>query len=165
MGNNFPKQYTLNTFSDCFMHQNFKYFLQNKIWWSELPNCSLVFDEKAALMKFIGKHLCRSFFFNTFLHQQAKKDSYTGVFLWFFFSKHLWVTASPKYNFLFPSTLVILKFFEANSVNCLRAALCGGSRQNVWLSWFNAKRETGLSKMLLETRSSRPAVFCKNKIL
>ena len=27
--NNFPKQYVLNTFSDCFIHKNFKYFLQN----------------------------------------------------------------------------------------------------------------------------------------
>ena len=27
--NNFPKHYALNTFSDCFMHQNFEYFLQN----------------------------------------------------------------------------------------------------------------------------------------
>ena len=29
LGKYFPKQYALNTFSDCFMHQNFKYFLQN----------------------------------------------------------------------------------------------------------------------------------------
>ena len=26
---NFPKHYSLNTFSDCFMHQNFNYFLEN----------------------------------------------------------------------------------------------------------------------------------------
>ena len=122
LGNNFPKQYTLNTFSACFMHQNFKYFLQNKIWWSELPNCSLVFDEKAALMKFIGKHLCRSFFLNTFLHQEAKERLLHRCFLVISFSKHLWVTASPKYNFLFPLTLVILKFFWSKQCELLASS-------------------------------------------
>ena len=29
LGNNLPKQYALNSFSDYLMHQNFKYFLQN----------------------------------------------------------------------------------------------------------------------------------------
>ena len=43
---------SLNTFSDCSMHQNFKYFLQNWIWWSKLSNCSQMFYEKDALIRF-----------------------------------------------------------------------------------------------------------------
>ena len=51
--NNFLKQYALDTFSDFFMHQNFKYFLQNQISWSKLSNCSQAFYEQDALMNFI----------------------------------------------------------------------------------------------------------------
>ena len=57
------------------------------------------------------------------------------------FAKHLWVTVSAKYPFLFVpspqpqeiflSTLVILNVFETNTVKCLRTALCGGPRQTV----------------------------------
>ena len=42
-------------------------------WWSKLSNCSQVFYEKAALMNFIGKHLCRSLFFNKVSRLEAKE--------------------------------------------------------------------------------------------
>ena len=57
-------------------------FLQNQIWWSKLSNCSQVFYEKATLMNFIGKHLCRSLFLINFHAYWLKKNSCTGVFLW-----------------------------------------------------------------------------------
>ena len=67
-----------------------------------------------------------------------------------FFAKHLRVTASAKYPFWFVTStsatknvsfnlgyfkevltsLVILNIFETNTVNCLRTALCGSSRQS-----------------------------------
>ena len=132
------------------MHQNFKYFLQNWIWWSKFSNFSLLFYEKAAVMNFIGKNLCRSLFLNKVSCIQAKErllhKCFTVVLpnIWecLFFAKHIWVTASAKYPFLFVmttsatkkiclSTLDILNIFETNTVNCLRTALCGGPLQTV----------------------------------
>ena len=60
-------------FSDCFMHQNFMYFVQNWIWWWKLLNCSQVFFEKASLMNFVGKNLWGSHFFNEISYLQSKE--------------------------------------------------------------------------------------------
>ena len=98
-------------------------------------------------MNFIGKHLCRSLFFNKVSLLQAKERLLTGVFLWVvpnilirFFAKPIWVTTSTKYTFLFStstsitkcvfSALVTLNIFEISTVNCLRTALCEFLRQS-----------------------------------
>ena len=48
------------------------------------------------------------------------------------FAKHLWVTGSAfvcyvdlNYKRMFPSTLVILDIFEANTMDCLQTAQSG----------------------------------------
>ena len=118
-----------------------------------MSNCSQVSYGKATLTNFIGKHLCRSFFFNKFSRLRLKKEpaqmfcyEFPQILQNTFFAKHLWVTYSAKYHFLFvtlqpqpqkrfPSTLVILNIFETNTVNCCRTALCGSSRQIVSFDW------------------------------
>ena len=144
-----------------------------------------MFYKKATLINVIGKHLCRSLFLNKVSCQQAKERlvhyrfpvGFTKYFRMVFFAKHLCVTVQlntlfcllrgPQPQNMCPSTLVILNIFETNTVNCLRTALCRDPRQTVswWLTWFIANRASDMSEMLLEIRSSRPAVFCKNEIL
>ena len=48
----------------------------------KVSNCSQVFYEKAALINFIGKHLCRSLCLNELSRLKDKKGSCTDVFLW-----------------------------------------------------------------------------------
>ena len=81
---NISGKYALNTFSDCFIHQTFNFNIFCKIKYDDQSyqtvhsRCS---TKKAALMNFIGKHLCRSLFLLKFHAYRLKKDSCTGVFL------------------------------------------------------------------------------------
>ena len=130
------------------MHQNFKYFLQNQVWWYKLSSCSQVFFEKAALKNFIGKHLWGSLFFNKISCLQSKERllhrcfpvSFTKYFKtllsqntsrWLLLLNIHCSLRQPQPQKFFPSTLVILYILETNIVNCLWTALCRGPRQTV----------------------------------
>ena len=69
---------------------------------------------------------------------------------------------------MFPSTLVILNIFETNTVNSceqLFVEFLDSQSAVTKFIYFIANRTSDMSEMLLEIRSSRPTVFCKNEIL
>ena len=116
-----------------------------------MSNFWQLFYEKAALMNFTGKHLCRNFFPSKVSHLHAKERlihrcfpvSFTKYFRklslqntsgWLLMLNILFcLLRRPQPQKMFPSTLVILNTFETNTLNCLQAALCGGPRQTVSL--------------------------------
>ena len=86
-----------------------------------MSNCSQVFHERAVLMNFIGKHLCRSLFYNKVSRIQAKERLLYRCFLVSFtkyfrtiFAKQFWVAASPKYLFLFVTPTSARKIVSFN---------------------------------------------------
>ena len=82
---NISGKYALNTFSDCFIHQTFNFNIFCKIKYDDQSYQTVhsrSSTKKAALMNFIGKHLCRSLFLLKFHAYRLKKDSCAGVFLW-----------------------------------------------------------------------------------
>ena len=118
-------------FSDCFIHQNFKYPLQNQIWWSKLSNCSQVFYEKAALMNFVGKNLCRSLSFNKVSRLRkyfpvSFAQYFETLFLlntsgWLLLLNTLFSSLRwPHPQKMCPSTLVILNILETLWTACQR---------------------------------------------
>ena len=120
-----------------------------------------------------------SILFNKVASLQPKKRLLWGcvIFQNAFLVKHVWVvTGSAKYYFLscinliskmLLSTLVMfwlsLNIFRANTVSRLWTAVSGSFRELVDLLLIKQPRDK--LKMLLENRSSRPAVFFKNYIL
>ena len=102
--------------------------------------------EKADLMNVIGKHVCRSLFFNNVLCLQAKERlmhrCFPCSFTKYFRTHFLQNTSSWQLLLnipfclcrlhqqkLLPSTLVILNIFEANTVNSLQTAF--------WREWVS----------------------------
>ena len=130
-------------------------------------------------MSFIGKGVWGCL--NKALHVQTKEKllhryfpvSFTKYFRTLFFAKHLWMTASAKYPFLFVTwisatknvslDLGYFKYFWGKHCELL-------VNSSVWRSWtdcqlWKSKRASDMSEILLEIESSHPAVFCKNEIL
>ena len=89
-------------------------------WLFHAPKFQIFSTKLDALINFTGKHLCRNLFFNKVLRLLAKERllrrcfpvSFTKYFLNAFFAKHLWVTASAKYQFLF-GTLTLATMFPS----------------------------------------------------
>ena len=126
-------------FSDCFLDQNFKYFLYNQIWWWKLSGTISQPAVHRCLQPFTEKRLFMSILFNKVAGLQPKKRLGRDVFQWVclifqntFFGKHvLVVTAFAKHHFLrcveliskiLLSTLVMfwlsLNIFRGNTVSC-----------------------------------------------
>ena len=144
-GNNFPKPYALNTLSGCFLHQNFKYFLQNhdgqvvkgvsylsksgstvhKCSMKKLFKCHKVHRKVLIEESLFYLHRCFPVSFAKFLKILVLQN--TSVFL----RNTLFCSLRrPQPQKMFPSTLFILNIFGGNTVDHLRTALSGSPRQS-----------------------------------
>ena len=125
-----------------------------------------------------------SIFFTKVAGVQLKKDPSRDVFLWLclilqntFFAKHIWVvTASAKchsFSLLrrphyqnatldLGYVLNIFKYFQSKHCESLVNSCSWKSKT---INWFIADKTSNTSKIFLEIRSCRPAVFFKNYVL
>ena len=77
----------------------------------------------------------------------------------FFFVPSTSPTKNVSFNFGY------FKYFRSKDWIARKQFFVKVLDSQLWLSWFIDNKESDMSEMLLEIRSSRPAVFCKNEIL
>ena len=144
-----------------------------------------MFFEKAFLMNFIEKHLWGSLFFSKGSRLKVKERLLNRCFLVSFteYFRTLFLQNTSGWllllNILFCSLrwpqrqknvsfdLGYFKYFRGKHCEPLASSSFWRSLTDsqLWLSWFTAHKAIDMSEILLEIRSSGPAVFCKNEIL